>query len=196
MIMPQIPLVLASSSPYRKELLARLNIAFICENPGIDETGKAGESANELVMRLATQKTMQIAEKFPASIIIGSDQVATAGQEILSKPGDHATAVKQLQKLAGKTAIFHTGLCVLNSASHNLQVDCIPVRVKFRDLDTEEINRYLLAEKPYDCAGSFKSEGYGITLLDSIEGHDMTALIGLPMIRLCEMLREENLKLP
>ena len=196
MIMPQLPLVLASSSPYRKGLLARLNIPFTCENPDINETGKTGESAQELVRRLANQKARRIAEKYPAAIIIGADQVVTAGQEILSKPGNHATAIKQLQKLGGKTVIFHTGLCVLNSASHNLQVDCIPVRVRFRVLDTDEINRYLLAEKPYDCAGSFKSEGYGITLLDDIEGHDMTALIGLPMIRLCEMLREEKFLLP
>ena len=194
--MSQPPLILASSSPYRRELLARLNLPFKCEKPDIDETRKPNESAIDLVSRLATQKALRFAEKYPAAIIIGSDQVATCGQDILSKPGEHTVAVKQLRELAGKNVVFYTGLCVLNSASEKLQVDCIQVNVKFRSLGTDEINRYLMAEKPYDCAGSFRSEGYGITLVDEIQCNDMTALIGLPMIRLCEMLREEKIKLP
>ena len=194
--MSRLPLVLASSSPYRRELLARLNLPFTCVNPDIDETRQADEPAVDLVRRLAARKALRVAEEYPAAIIIGSDQVATCGQDILSKPGEHTVAVKQLRELAGKNVLFYTGLCVLNSASEKLQVDCIQVNVKFRSLGTDEINRYLMAEKPYDCAGSFRSEGYGITLVDEIQCDDMTALIGLPMIRLCEMLREENLKLP
>lgn len=194
--MSQLPLILASSSPYRRELLARLNIPFTCEDPDIDESQNTGESAVDLVRRLATRKALQVADKYPPAIIIGSDQVAMYGQEMLAKPGNHTLAVKQLLQLGGKTVIFHTGLCVLNSASHNLQVDCIQIKVRFRSLEEDEINRYLLMEKPYDCAGSFKSEGYGITLLEDFQGNDMTALIGLPMIRLCAMLRKEKFRLP
>ena len=194
--MSQPPLILASSSPYRRELLARLNLPFTCAKPDINETRKAEESAIDLARRLATQKALRVADKYPAAIIIGSDQVAMSGQEILAKPGDHASAVKQLQKLSGKTVTFHTGLCVVNAASHNLQVDCIQIDVRFRPLEIDEINRYLLVENPYDCVGSFKSEGYGITLIDDIQGHDMTALVGLPMIRLCAMLRKEKYQLP
>lgn len=194
--MSQPPLILASSSPYRRELLARLKLPFKCEKPDIDETRKPDESAIDLARRLATQKALRFADKYPAAIIIGSDQVAVSGRKILAKPGNHAAAVKQLQRLSGKTVIFHTGLCVVNAASQNLQVDCIPINVRFRSLEVDEINRYLLLEKPYDCAGSFKSEGYGITLVDEIQCSDITALIGLPLIRLCEMLREENLILP
>ena len=194
--MPQPPLILASSSPYRRELLARLNIPFTCENPDIDESQNTGETTVDLVRRLATQKARRVADKHPAAIIIGADQVAMSGKEILAKPGNHASALQQLQQLGGKTVLFYTGLCVLNAASHNLQVDCITINVTFRSLDLDAINRYLLVEKPYNCAGSFKSEGYGITLIEKIQGHDMTALVGLPLIRLCAMLREEKYQLP
>jgi septum formation protein len=195
-IMPQPALILASASPYRRALLARLNIPYTCVDPDIDESYQAGETATDLVRRLATQKAMQVAASYPAAIIIGSDQIAVCDQEILTKPGDHATAVKQLQKLSGNTVIFHTGLCVMNTTSNTVQVDNIQVNVKFRSLALDEIDRYLQAEKPYDCVGSFKSEGYGITLVDDIQGHDQTALIGLPLIRLCTMLRDEKLNLP
>ena len=148
------------------------------------------------MLRLAEIKATTIAPAHPESLIIGSDQVAIADNEILSKPGDHENAVTQLKKVSGKSIVFLAGLCVINTANNNIQKDCINYTVHFRDLTEDEIERYLLQEKPYDCAGSFKSEGYGISLIRRMEGDDPTSLIGLPLIRLSEMLRNENLNIP
>lgn len=148
------------------------------------------------MLRLAEIKATTIAPAHTESLIIGSDQVAIADNEILSKPGDHENAVTQLKKVSGKSIVFLTGLCVINTVNNNIQKDCISYIVHFRDLTEDEIERYLLKEKPYDCAGSFKSEGYGVSLIQKMEGDDPTSLIGLPLIRLSEMLRNENQNIP
>ncbi len=141
-------------------------------------------------------KAAAITPTHPESLIIGSDQVAIADDEILSKPGNHENAIAQLKKISGKSIVFLTGLCVINTANNNIQKDCITYTVHFRDLTEDEIERYLLHEKPYDCAGSFKSEAYGVSLIQKMEGGDPTSLIGLPLIRLSEMLRNEGLNVP
>jgi len=188
-------LVLASTSPFRKELLARLGIDFQTAAPDIDETALAGESPRALVRRLAEAKARAVGIS-RRGLIIGSDQVATTGNDILGKPGDHARASAQLAHLSGRCVCFHTGLCVLDSVSGELQVDEAPYRVHFRRLDAEQIERYLRAEQPYNCAGSFRSEGLGITLFERMEGDDPTALIGLPLIRLTAMLARAGVQLP
>jgi 7-methyl-GTP pyrophosphatase len=147
-------------------------------------------------LRLAEIKASAIASAHPESLIIGSDQIAVADNEILTKPGNHENAVTQLKKVSGKSIVFLTGLYVINTANRNSQKDCISYSVHFRDLTEDEIERYLLQETPYDCAGSFKSEGYGVSLIQRMEGDDPTSLIGLPLIRLSEMLRNENLNIP
>jgi len=192
----QAGLILASSSPYRQELMARLKIPFLCQDPEIDETVLADEEATALVVRLSELKARKIAETHPAAIIIGSDQVACLNNHILTKPGGHDKARRQLEQLSGQSVIFNTGLCVVNARSGSIQTGQVPFAVKFRELDADEIERYLTTEKPYDCAGSFKSEGLGISLLEEMTGDDPTALIGLPLIRLCVMLRKEGVALP
>lgn len=192
----QPSLILASSSPYRRELLDRLEIPFTCESPDIDETVKINETAQDLVVRLATEKAAKIADNNPASIIIGSDQVATLHDEILAKPENHEQAVLQLRKMSDQSVVFSTGLCVMNSSLNTVQSDRVTITVKFRKLGDDEIERYLRKEQPYHCAGSFKSEGLGITLLEYLRGDDPSALIGLPLIRLCQMLRAEGLVIP
>lgn len=189
-------LILASASPYRQELLTRLKIPFFCQSPEIDETALDGEDATALVMRLSEQKAMKIAEFHPAAIIIGSDQVALLNDHILTKPGNHDQARRQLEQLSGQNVVFNTGLCVVNAKSGAIQTGYIPFAVKFRELAADEIERYLIMEKPYNCAGSFKSEGLGISLLEKMTGDDPTALIGLPLIRLSVMLRNEGIALP
>ena len=141
-------------------------------------------------------KAAAIARAHPESLSIGSDQVAIAGDEILSKPGNHENAITQLKKVSGKSIVFLTGLCLINTADNKMQKDCIRYTVHFRDLTEDEIERYLLQEKPYDCAGAFKSEAYGVSLMQRMEGNDPTSLIGLPLIRLSEMLRNEGLNIP
>jgi len=141
-------------------------------------------------------KAAAIVPSYPESLIIGSDQVAIADDEILSKPGNHENAITQLKKVSGKSIVFLTGLCLINTANNNTQKDCIKYTVHFRDLTVDEIESYLLQEKPYDCAGSFKSEAYGVSLMQRMEGNDPTSLIGLPLIRLAEMLRNEGLNIP
>jgi MAF protein len=190
-----LPLFLASTSPFRKELLARLGIAFTTLAPDVEETRGDGESASNLVRRLAEAKARAIGAAH-RGLIIGSDQVATVGDDILGKPGDLAQARLQLQRLSGRSVIFLTGLCLLNSASGNLQLDVVPFRVYFRSLDSAQIERYLQHDRPYNCAGSFKSEGLGITLFERMEGDDPTALIGLPLIRLTDMLGAAGVPLP
>jgi len=191
-----VPLVLASSSPYRRQLLQRLGLDFQSRSPAIDESHKEGETAEDLVTRLALEKARCMTKVYPDAVIIGSDQVAILADEILTKPGDHDRAVTQLEKLSGNEVRFLTGVCVLNAASGREYSDIVPCYVSFRTLKEEEIERYLLAEKPYDCAGSFKSEGLGVSLLQSMRADDPTALIGLPLIRLAGMLREEGFNVP
>jgi septum formation protein len=164
--------------------------------PAIEETRLAHENVRQMVERLAEAKAKGIPALPPGSIVIGSDQMATLADKIVGKPGNHAAAAAQLQEASGKIMHFHTGLCVWDSDRNETWIDSVECLVKFRTLTTEEIDRYLLQERPYDCAGSFKSEGYGITLLESITGGDATALIGLPLIRLCAMLRQTGFKLP
>ena len=189
------PVVLASTSPFRRELLERLGINFETAAPDIDESPRPDEMPEALVRRLSEAKARAVGESC-GGLIIGSDQVATTGTDILGKPGTHERALAQLLHLSGKTVTFHTGLCLLNSSSGELQLDVVPFRVVFRQLDGERIERYLQHDRPYNCAGSFKSEGLGITLFERMEGDDPTALIGLPLIRLTTMLARAGIVLP
>lgn len=186
-------LVLASSSPFRRELLSRLGVEFSSIAPEIDETPLPGETPAALVLRLAERKALAVGELHPDALIIGSDQVATLDERILGKPGDHTRAVEQLQRASGRRVTFYTGLCLYNSASKNRQCCCETFHVHFRELDTREIENYLRKETPYNCAGSFKSEGLGICLFQGMEGRDPTSLIGLPLMQLVSMLRNEGL---
>lgn len=188
-------LVLASTSPFRRELLQRTGLDFDTVAPETDETPGAGETPVALVARLSEDKARAVGHS-RQGLIIGSDQVATTDNEILGKPGTHEKAAAQLRRLSGRLVTFHTGLCLLNTATDKAQVDVIPFRVQFRKLDEQQIERYLLADQPYNCAGSFKSEGLGITLFERMEGDDPTALIGLPLIRLTGMLAEAGIVLP
>ena len=190
-----LPLVLASTSPFRKELLQRIGIAFTTAAPDVDESPLAGETPEALVKRLAEAKARAIGHACKG-LIIGSDQVATTGSDILGKPGTHTRAAEQLQKLSGRLVTFQTGLCLLNSVTGEAEVDVVPFRVRFRQLDKGQIERYLQADRPYNCAGSFKSEGLGITLFEHMDGGDPTALIGLPLIRLTSMLAMAGVVLP
>jgi septum formation protein len=190
-----LALVLASTSPYRRELLQRLEIPFTTAAPDVDESPLPGETPAELVQRLSESKARAVG-KTRAGLIIGSDQVATTGNDILGKPGNHERAVKQLQQLAGNTVTFHTGLCLLDSTRDTVQIDVVPFSVEFRQLSTAQIERYLRREQPYNCAGSFKSESLGITLFTRMRGDDPTALIGLPLIRLTDMLAAAGITLP
>ena len=189
------PLILGSTSRYRKELLARLCIPFQVEAPEVDETPQAQEAPKDLAWRLALAKARAVANKYPDAVVIGSDQVADLEGEPLGKPGNHTNAVKQLKRMRGKTVIFQTALSVVCVATGFEQTDLAAVKVTFRDLTDAEIESYLKAEEPYDCAGSAKSEGLGIALLAAIDNDDPTALIGLPLIRTCHMLRAAGVKL-
>jgi len=194
---PAHVIILASSSRYRRELLQRLGLDFRCLSPAIDETAAGGESPASLVRRLAEQKAMAIAaDHQEPALVIGSDQVAVLDDEILGKPGNAESAVAQLQRMRGCRIEFLTGLCVVNTTTTGRQIDVVPFSVKFRDYSNAEITRYVAAEQPYDCAGSFRSEALGITLVESMSGSDPSALVGLPLIRLCEMLRAEGIELP
>ena len=190
------PLVLGSTSIYRRELLSRLRLEFSVTPPEVDEAPQAGERPAELARRLAEAKAQAVARLHPAAVVIGSDQVADLDGEPLGKPGNHANAVAQLRRMSGRTVIFQTALTVMCLDSGFAQHDLAPVRVRFRTLDLAEIETYLRLEQPYDCAGSAKSEGLGIALLDSIESDDPTALVGLPLIRTCRMLRAAGLRVP
>jgi len=189
------PVILGSTSRYRKELLSRLQIPFDTAAPDVDETPHPNESPKDLAMRLALAKAHAVALKNPQAVVIGSDQVADLEGEPLGKPGNHANATLQLQRMRGKTVIFQTALSVVCLTTRFEKTDLAEVKVKFRDLSDSEIESYLLAEEPYDCAGSAKSEGLGIALLESIESDDPTALIGLPLIRTCLMLREAGVNI-
>jgi septum formation protein len=194
--MPLPPIVLASTSPYRRQLLQRLRIPFEVQAPGVDETASAGERPEQIARRLSLAKAGAVAALRPDALVIGSDQTATLdGIGTIGKPGTHERAVAQLRAASGRTLVFHTGLCLWRPDGPPL-LDCVDTHVRFRRLDDDEIERYLLAETPYDCAGSAKSEGLGATLLEAQDGPDPSALVGLPLIRLAAMLRQVGLQLP
>lgn len=186
------PLVLASTSPYRRELLARLQLPFDTAAPKVDETPLPGETARQTSWRLSREKAQAVAGQFPDALIIGSDQVALLDEQQLGKPGNHDNAVRQLQAMRGKTVIFYTALTLLNARTGQMQTEVDVTEVAFRPLSDAEIEAYLHKEQPYNCAGSAKSEGLGIALLEKISGNDPNALIGLPLIRLAAMLRNEG----
>ncbi|AVO40387.1 Maf family nucleotide pyrophosphatase [Simplicispira suum] len=199
--MPDYPvknrsLVLGSSSRYRRELLERLRLPFAVATPETDESPLPGEAPRSLALRLALAKARAVAALHPQAIVIGSDQVADLAGEPLGKPGNHKRATAQLRRMSGQSVIFQTAVAVVCADSGFEAVDIAPVEVRFRPLDDASIERYLRAEQPYDCAGSAKSEGLGIALLDAIVSDDPTALIGLPLIRTCRMLRAAGLVLP
>jgi septum formation protein len=185
-------LVLASTSTYRRELLARLGLPFETAAPEVDETPRPNESPERLVRRLAEAKARAVAARFPDALIIGSDQVAVIDGLILGKPGDHPRAAAQLRAASGRRMEFLAGLCLLNARSGGIEVDVVPVGVVFKSLSEPQIDNYLRRERPYHCAGAFKSEALGIALCERIEGDDPTALIGLPLIRLSAMLAAQG----
>lgn len=193
---PAETLILASSSPYRQELLKRLAIPFRSVSPNLDESALPGESATDLSLRLSEAKARKIAELEPGSTVIGSDQVAVLQGKQLTKPGSHQRARQQLLQMKGQSVYFHTGVCVLHGPDNHLQSDIVSYEVRFRHYNDSEIERYLETEQPFNCAGSFKSEAMGISLIEAMNGPDPTALIGLPLIRLCQMLRVLNYNLP
>jgi len=186
-------LVLASSSPFRKALLDKLQLEFITDSPDIDETPVASESTEQMVLRLSEAKARALADAHKDALIIGSDQSATLNGRILYKPGNFDVAFKQLREASGQTITFYTGLCLLNTSTQQAETICEPYIVKFRDLTDSEIEHYLHKEQPYNCAGSFKSEALGISLFKSMHGDDPNTLIGLPLIQLCRMLRQNGL---
>jgi len=191
--MPQKQLVLASTSPYRRELLGRLGLSFEVANPETDETPLPGESPMATALRLSEAKARAVAQQYPEALIIGSDQVAVMDGRVFGKPGTHAKAVEQLRTLSGKTVNFFTGLCVLHANTGVAEVCGVPTLVGFRELGDAEIENYLRREPAYNCAGSAKSEGLGIALLSRIHGDDPNALVGLPLIALCDLLRKHGM---
>ena len=189
-------LILGSTSPYRRALLQRLRLDFTVAAPDVDETALPGEAPRDLALRLALAKAHAVAAHNPGAVVIGSDQVADLAGQPLGKPGTHERATAQLRQMRGHSVIFQTAVAVVCPETGFEQVDLAPVVVRFRELSDAEIERYLRAEQPYDCAGSAKSEGLGISLLDAIHSDDPTALIGLPLIRTCHLLRAAGLVLP
>ncbi|HJL56596.1 MAG TPA: nucleoside triphosphate pyrophosphatase [Arenicellales bacterium] len=187
-------LVLASSSPYRRQLLSQLGLSFKVHHPDIDESTIPGETARELVSRLATQKALAISADAQGGLIIGSDQVAVQGDKIEGKPRDRQDAIRQLSEASGREITLQTGLALLNSTSGRVQVDVIPYKVRFRKLTLPQIEAYLDVEVPFGCCGSLRADGLGIALLESLTGDDPSALIGLPLIRLVEMLESEGVQ--
>lgn len=186
------PLILASSSPYRRELLERLQLPFKVLSPDIDETPLAGERPEQTALRLAQAKARKIAATNPDALIIGCDQVATLDGLQLGKPLTHENAVRQLTLMRGRSVIFHSALCLYNAANQQMQADVVPYTVTFRDLSDAQIENYLRKEQPYHCAGSAKSEGLGIAIIAAMLGDDPNALIGLPLIRLIDMLNSQG----
>lgn len=192
----KLSLILASSSAFRRELLARLQLPFEVVSPSIDESALPDETPAQTAERLAISKAQAVSAQFPDALIIGSDQVAYCGEQRFGKPGNRPDALAQLRSMRGKEVIFHTGLCLLNAATGHLQACGVPTAVRFRDLSDSEIERYLEREDALNCAGSAKSEGLGIALLDYLRCDDPTALVGLPLIALSRMLRAEGVDLP
>ncbi len=187
------PLILASSSIYRRELLARLQLPFTYISPEVDERSLTDELPQHTALRLAQLKAKIVGMHYPNALIIGCDQVATLDNVQLGKPLSHANAVKQLTVMRGREVVFHSALCLYNTATGNMQAEVIPYLVKFRNLTDQQIENYLIKEQPYDCAGSAKSEGLGIAIIEKMTGEDPNALIGLPLIKLVSMLQNENL---
>ena len=190
--MPNQKIVLASTSPYRRELLSRLGLSFEIAGPDTDESPLCDESPEATALRLSEAKAIAVASRYPDALIIGSDQVAYLNSHIFGKPGNHNNAVKQLQRMRGQTVNFFTGLCLLDASTGRSQLRGIPTLVTFRELSDREIENYLHREQPYNCAGSAKSEGLGISLIARMEGSDPNALVGLPLIALCDLLRNEG----
>jgi septum formation protein len=182
-------LILGSTSRYRRELLSRLRLPFDVQSPDVDETPRPGEAPADLAQRLALAKAREVAARFPEAVVIGSDQVADLDGECIGKPGTHERAVAQLRRMSGRSAVFQTAVAVIRLSTGYAAAALVPVTVRFRTLKDEEIERYLRLEQPYDCAGSAKSEALGIALLDSLESSDPTALVGLPLIATCALLR-------
>lgn len=193
---PVRPLVLGSTSPYRRELLRRLKLDFEIVGPQVDETPISGEQPLDVARRLALAKAHAVAARLPAALVIGSDQVADLQGLALGKPVTHDRAVLQLRQLSGQPVVFHTAVAVVCHETGFEQLEVAQARVQFRALGDAEIEAYLLAEQPYDCAGSAKSEGLGISLMDAIDSDDPTALVGLPLIRTCRMLRAAGMHIP
>lgn len=189
------PLVLASTSRYRRELLARLRVPFEVRAPGVDEAALPGEAARDTALRLAQLKARAVASSCAGALVIASDQVAALGGECLGKPGSHEKAVAQLKAMRGKCVTFHTALALLNTATDALQLVEVPTAVYFRDCSDEEIERYLTAERPYDCTGSAKIEGLGIALVERLVSDDPSALVGLPLMQLTAMLKNEGVSI-
>lgn len=190
---PPFPLILGSTSRYRSELLGRLRLPFKVVEPDVDETPQVGELPADLALRLALAKAVDVARRFPNAVVIGADQVADLRGEPIGKPGDHEHAVAQLRRMSGQTVVFQTAVAVVHGSVDFSGSALVPVTVKFRHLSELEIERYLRIERPYDCAGSAKSEALGIALLDTIESNDPTALVGLPMIETCALLRRAGI---
>jgi septum formation protein len=195
---PAPRLILASSSSYRRELLSRLHLPFEAIAPHIDETPLAGETPTATALRLAREKARAVAAREPGALVIGSDQVATLDGEQIGKPGSHAAALAQLQKMRGRQVVFHTALCLWDGRAADpdgsAQVEDVRVAVTFRDLPDAELDAYLRIEQPYDCAGSAKNEGLGIAILERIDSTDPTALTGMPLIALTSMLRRAGVR--
>jgi septum formation protein len=189
-------IVLASTSPYRRDLLARLQLPFETVAPQVDEKVLAGELPRVMARRLAQAKAEAVAARCPDALVIGSDQVADLDGHALNKPGSHAAALDQLTRLQGRTAVFHTGVSVASADAGCVEVDCVSTTVRFRRLARSQLDAYLRAEQPYDCVGAAKVESLGITLVAAVDSHDPTALIGLPLIRLTSMLSAAGLRLP
>ena len=192
----QIKITLASTSPYRKALLERLKLDFTTADPQLQEEQRVDESASAMAARLAAAKADSIAQGLNGGLVIGSDQTVECDGEILGKPGNFEKAKQQLQMMRGKALLFHTGLCVINVDSGRRYQEVVDYSASFRPLTDDEIERYLQLDKPFNCAGSFKSEALGIALLENMHGNDPTALIGLPLIRLSQILREQGIKVP
>lgn len=190
--MPRAPLILASTSPFRRHLLTRLGLPFETADPGVDEAPLPDEAPEASALRLSQAKAQAVATSFPDALIVGSDQVACLDDQVFGKPGNHDNAVRQLRAMRGRRVNFFTGLCLLDAASGRIHLRGVPTLVTFRDLTDDEIENYLRKEQPYNCAGSAKSEGLGIALIARIDGNDPNALIGLPLIALCDLLRAEN----
>ncbi len=186
-------IILASSSPYRRQLLDRLRLDYECRSPDIDESRLEDESAVDYVRRLAETKARKVAQDFPRAVVIGSDQCAVLDGEILGKPGNHERALRQLGRARGKTVRFHTAVCVMRLADRLALVEEVPFEVEFRDLGDAQLEHYLRVEQPYDCAGSFKAEGYGICLFRALRGDDPTALIGLPLLKTVSLLERAGI---
>jgi septum formation protein len=188
------PLVLGSSSPFRRELLARLGMPFETSTPDIDETPLPGESPRATALRLAEAKARAVALRFPQALIIGSDQVACIGTRVFGKPQTHQRAVAQLREMSGQTVSFETALCLHNPSRGRTQIDVVPTAIRFRRLDDDEIDAYLRRDEPYGCAGSARIESLGIALIERMTSDDPTAIVGLPLIRLCGMLADEGIR--